>query len=183
MTRIPANTPVPENDGACRHLTGASFPDVELVSTSRAGVNLAGQSGLVVLYCYPRTGHPGRPSPEGWAQIPGALGCTPQACAFRDHYGEMADLGARVFGVSTQSPEDQREARERLNIPYELLSDEPLAFARALQLPTFSVDGATLHRRVTLIARDGRIEKVFYPVFPPDDHVYEVLDWLKAGIA
>jgi peroxiredoxin len=128
---------------------------------------------------YPRTGRPDRELPTGWNAIPGARGCTPQSCAFRDHHEELKRSGAaQVFGVSTQDTAYQREAAERLHLPFELLSDEKLEFARALKLPIFEVAGMTLIKRLTLIARAGVIEKVFYPVFPPDKNADDVLDWI-----
>jgi peroxiredoxin len=130
------------------------------------------------VYCYPRTGHPDQDPPTGWNEIPGARGCTPQSCAFRDHYRELQALGAQVFGLSTQDTNYQREAVERLHLPFELLSDEDLAFATALRLPTFTVDSIVLIKRLTLIIRDGRIEYVFYPVFPPDKNADEIVSWL-----
>jgi peroxiredoxin len=136
-----------------------------------------------VIYIYPRTGRPDQEAPTGWNEIPGARGCTPQSCAFRDHYEELRRAGAaQVFGLSTQDTAYQREAVERLHLPFELLSDEKLAFARALRLPTFEVDGMKLIKRITLIARDGAIVKVFYPVFPPDRNATDVLAWLAAAI-
>ena len=132
-----------------------------------------------VLYCYPRTGRPDREPPQGWNEIPGARGCTPQSCAFRDHFNELESLGAQVFGLSAQSTEDQKEAVQRLHLPFELLSDSELRFATALRLPTFQVASMTLIKRLTLILRDRKIEKVFYPVFPPDKNAGEVIDWLS----
>ncbi len=134
--------------------------------------------GRTVVYCYPRTGRPGENLPLGWDEIPGARGCTPQSCAFRDHHEELRSLGARVFGLSTQSTEYQREAAERLHLPFELLSDESLSFGRALGLPVFEAEGTTLIKRLTLIVNEGRIGKVFYPVFPPAENANEVIAWL-----
>jgi peroxiredoxin len=131
-----------------------------------------------VLYLYPRTGHPDRAVPDGWNEIPGARGCTPQSCAFRDHFNELKALGAGVFGLSTQSSEYQQEAARRLHLPFELLSDAELVFAKALRLPTFEVESMTLIKRLTLVIRDGQVEKVFYPVFPPDKNAEEVTRWL-----
>jgi peroxiredoxin len=175
---LPENLPVPIDDGACRHLTGLRLPSVALMSTAGRLVDLSKQAGRVVVYCYPRTGQPEVEPPAGWDEIPGARGCTPQACAFRDHYADLQRLDAQVFGLSTQATDYQREAAERLHLPFELLSDSALEFAHALQLPTFEVAGLTLIKRLTLIVRDGRIEKVFYPVFPPDKNAGEVIDWL-----
>ncbi|MDP2241499.1 MAG: peroxiredoxin [Burkholderiales bacterium] len=179
VNELPADLPVPVDDGACDHLKGMRLPAVMLASTGGRSVDLARLAGLTVVYVYPRTGRPDQALPTGWNAIPGARGCTPQSCAFRDHYQELRELGvANLFGLSTQDTAYQREAVERLHLPFELLSDEKLAFARALKLPTFAVDGMTLIKRLTLIARDGAIEKVFYPVFPPDASAGMVLAWL-----
>jgi peroxiredoxin len=176
---LPENLPVPVDDGACDHLSGVQLPSVPLPSTAGRVVDLAILRGISVVYCYPRTGRPDREPPVGWNEIPGARGCTPQSCAFRDHHAELQALGAKVFGLSTQSTEDQREAVQRLHLPFELLSDAELSFARSLRLPTFEVESVTLIKRLTLIVVDGRIEKVFYPVFPPDKNAGEVIDWLS----
>jgi peroxiredoxin len=176
---LPEGIPVPTDDGAADHLPGMRLPSVALRSTSEDAVDLSVLSGSTVVYCYPMTGRPDRELPEDWDEIPGARGCTPQACSFRDHHAELRDLGARVFGVSTQDTEYQREAVGRLHLPFELLSDDNLAFAKALGLPTFETDGMTLLKRLTLIIEDGRIEKVFYPVFPPGKNAEEVLSWLR----
>jgi HAD superfamily hydrolase (TIGR01509 family) len=173
--------PVPIDDGACRHLTGLSLPAIALPSTAGRVVDLSQQAGRMAVYCYPRTGQPGVEPPAGWDEIPGARGCTPQSCAFRDHYTELRQLDTQVFGLSTQATEYQREAVERLHLPFELLSDAALEFAHRLQLPTFEVDGVILIKRLTLIINDGRIEKVFYPVFPPDKNAEEVIRWLRAA--
>lgn len=175
---LPPDLPVPEDDGACDHLAGMRLPSVPLASTAGRAVDLAALSGTTVVYCYPRTGSPDRDPPSGWDQIPGARGCTPQSCAFRDHDRELRALGARVFGLSTQPTDYQQEAAERLHLPFELLSDAELAFAHALRLPTFTVDSMTLIKRLTVIVGDGRVEKVFYHVFPPDRNAEDVLEWL-----
>lgn len=180
--RLPADLPVPVDDGACDHLTGMRLPSIPLASTTGRRVDLAALPGWTVVYCYPRTGRPGQPLPTGWDEIPGARGCTPQSCAFRDHHHEFEALGARVFGLSTQDTGYQREAVERLRLPFELLSDAGLAFAEALRLPTFQVESMTLIRRLTLVVRDGTITKVFYPVFPPDRNAAEVLAWLSGAV-
>ena len=180
---VPKDLPVPVADGACDHLTGMRVPSVQLKSTAGRAVDLAGLTGRTVLYCYPRTGRPDVEPPQGWNEIPGARGCTPQSCAFRDHFGELKAHGAGVFGLSAQSTEYQKEAVERLHLPFELLSDSELGFATALRLPTFQVESMTLIKRLTLILRDGKIEKVFYPVFPPDENAEEILQWLFAAIA
>ena len=177
---LPRNLPVPEDDGAASHLPGASLPSLALPSTAGAEVDLREQSaGTLVLYVYPRTGKPGEPLPPGWDDIPGARGCTPQACSFRDHHAELEPLGARVLGLSAQSLADQHEFAERVGLPYPLLSDPELELGEALGLPTFEVAGMRLYKRITLIARDGEIAKVFYPVFPPDRNAADVLAYLK----
>jgi peroxiredoxin len=158
-------------------------PALSLPSTAGGEIGLAEAArGTLVLYCYPRTGRPDQPSPTGWNDIPGARGCTPQSCAFRDHYEEMRQLGVdAVYGLSTQDTAYQQEMVKRLEVPFEVLSDEHMAFARALRLPTFTVEGMTLLKRLTLIARAGRIEHVFYPVFPPDRNAGDVLAWLEGN--
>jgi peroxiredoxin len=175
---LPADLPVPVDDGACDHLPGMRLPSMPLASTDGDTVDLVALSGRTVVYCYPRTGEPDVAVPEGWNEIPGARGCTPQSCAYRDHYRELQALHARVYGLSTQTTAYQREAVDRLHLPFPLLSDQDLAFTGALQLPTFEFRGMTLIRRLTLVLRDGRIETVFYPVFPPDKDAERVLDLL-----
>ena len=182
LYELPENIAAPVDDGACNHLMGMRLPSVALTSTAGRVVELAGLPGCVVIYCYPRTGRPGVDPPQGWNEIPGARGCTPQACAFRDHYRELQRLGAQVFGLSTQDSDYQREAAARLHLPFELLSDTALEFAQRLRLPTFEIDGMRLIKRLTLIANDGQIEKVFYPVFPPDKNAEEVIGWLAQAL-
>ena len=176
---LPPDLPAPEDDGACDHLTGEPVPQLVL-SSSRGSVDLAELgAGLAVLYIYPRTGKPGVPVPDSWDAIPGARGCTPQSCAFRDHAAELAGLGARVAGLSAQPLEDQVEVAERLGLPYPVIADPQLRLGVALGLPTFDFDGATLYRRVTLVFESGRIVRVFYPVFPSDRNAQEVVTWLQ----
>lgn len=175
---LPDNLPVPVDDGACAHLPGMRLPAVPLVSTSGRLVDLSALPGTQVVYCYPRTGKPDVEPPAGWNEIPGARGCTPQSCAFRDRYHDLRTLGADVVGISTQTTEDQREAARRLRLPFELFSDADLQFTRALRLPTFQVDSIVCIKRLTLIIRDGFIETVFYPVFPPDKNAGDVVEWL-----
>ena len=179
LHELPKDLPVPVDDGACDHLPGIKLPSLPLMSTAGRIVDLATLRGRTVVYCYPRTGKPDEEPPKGWNEIPGARGCTPQSCAFRDHYEGLQALEARLFGLSAQSTGYQREAVRRLHLPFELLSDSELAFARALRLPTFQVESMTLIKRLTLIILDGRIEKVFYPVFPPDKNAQAVVDWLS----
>jgi peroxiredoxin len=177
---LPKDLPVPHDDGACDHLAGMKLPSIRLRSTGGRGVDLSSLRGTTIVYVYPRTGRPDQELPPGWNEIPGARGCTPQSCAFRDHYEELRRAGAsQVFGLSTQDTGYQRETADRLHLPFELLSDEKLEFARALNLPVFEVAGMTLIKRLALVVRDGAIEKVFYPVFPPDRNAGDVLDWLK----
>jgi peroxiredoxin len=180
LNQLPANLPRPKDDGGARHLKGMALPDLELPSTQNRRVNLSTVSApRIVIYAYPMTGRPDRQLPQGWDDIPGARGCTPETCGFRDHHKDLAKLRAEVFGVSTQDTAYQQEMVKRLEVPFEVLSDEQMAFARALKLPTFTVDGMTLLKRLTIVARSGRIEHVFYPVFPPDTHAEEVIAWLK----
>jgi peroxiredoxin len=180
VTELPPDLPRPVDDGACDHLPGMAMPAIRLPSTAGRLVDLGGLAApRTVIYCYPRTGRPGQPLPDGWDAIPGARGCTPQSCAFRDHHRELADLGAEVYGLSTQTTDYQREMAKRLHLPFEVLSDADFAFVDALRLPTFEVEGMRLVKRLTLIVRDQRIEHVFYPVFPPDQSADQVVSWLK----
>jgi peroxiredoxin len=181
VNQLPSDLPVPEDDGACDHLPGLPLPDLELAATDGASVNLTQLPDTSVVYIYPRTGRPDQDIPAGWNQIPGARGCTPQSCAFRDHYAELQELGAAVYGLSTQDSAYQCEAVERLHLPFPLLSDEHLEFATTMNLPTFEVEGMTLIKRITLIIRDGVVQKVFYPVFPPDANAENVLAWLRSN--
>jgi peroxiredoxin len=175
---LPPGLPVPVDDGACDHLPGLRFPSLGLPSTAERRVDLAALPGRTVVYFYPHTGRPDREPLPGWNEVPGARGCTPQSCAFRDHAAELRELGAAVYGVSTQDTEYQREAAERLHLPFELLSDERFELIDALRLPTFELAGLRFVQRITIILRDGSIEKAFYPVFPPDHNAVEVGRWL-----
>jgi len=181
---LPPNIPAPQDDGAARHLVGMALPDLVLPATSGSAVSLANLKGRTVVYVYPRTGVPGVANPDGWDQIPGARGCTPQSCSFRDHYAELKQLGvAQLFGLSTQDTTYQREAMERLHLPFAILSDEKLALTRALRLPTFTAAGMTLLKRMAWVIDDSRITKAFYPVFPPDKNAQDVIDWLRENPA
>jgi peroxiredoxin len=169
----------PQDDGATQHLMGAKLPSVPLAATDGGSIDLAALPGRSVVYAYPRTGRPGIPNPEGWDMIPGARGCSPQSCAFRDHFSELKALGVRhVFGLSTQDTGYQAEAAERLHLPFPLLSDEAEALTKALGLPSFEASGMTLLKRFTLIIDDGTITHVFYPIFPPDQNAGDVVTWL-----
>ena len=180
-TVLPDDLPAPQDDGATRHLTGARLPNIALAATDGSSVNLSRRTGRTVVYIYPRTGRPGQALPTGWDGIPGARGCTPQSCGFRDHFADLKRLGVnQLYGLSTQTTDYQREAVERLHLPFAILSDEQLAFTRALKLPTFTVDGMTLIARMAWVIDDGVITKVFYPVFPPDKSADEVVGWLRA---
>lgn len=176
---LPPNLPRPSDDGAADHLWGMRMPNISLRSTSQALITLSDAvPGRRVIYCYPRTGVPGEPLPENWDAIPGARGCTPQACNFRDHYPDLRQMGVEVFGLSTQSTEYQREMVHRLGLPFEVLSDSDFLLCDALRLPTFRVGGMRLLKRLTLIVKESYIEHVLYPVFPPNESAAEVLRWL-----
>jgi peroxiredoxin len=182
LLTLPENLPVPQDDGAARHLPGMKLPDLALAATDGSQVNLRRLKGRTVVYVYPRTGVPGQPLIEGWDAIPGARGCTPQSCGFRDHFAELRRAGVgQLYGLSTQDSDYQREVAERLRLPFALLSDEKFAFARALKLPTFAAGGMTLLKRLTLVIDDGVIRYVFYPVFPPDKSAAETLAWLSGA--
>jgi peroxiredoxin len=179
---LPPDLPVPIDDGACTHLQGSTTPPVRLRSSSGRLVDLAELRATVVIYVYPRIGAPDRPPPEGWDAIPGARGCTPQSCRFRDLATEFKSLGTQLFGLSTQPSTYQHDAAQRLQLPFELLSDDQLELTHAWALPTFTVDGDVLLKRLTLVIRDRAVVKVFYPVFPPTLNADEVLRWLKSEL-
>jgi peroxiredoxin len=172
---LPPNLPVPEDDGAADHLVGLELPELTLGS-SRGPVNLR---DLDVIYVYPRSGRPGVPMLPGWDETPGARGCTPQSCAFRDAHGELQALGVRVAGLSAQTLDDQQEFAERNRMPFPVIADPERRLGDAIRLPTFEIAGLTLYKRLTLVADGGRVVKVFYPVFPPDANAGDVLRWLR----
>ena len=179
---LPDDLPAPVDDGGADHLAGLALPEIELPATDGRAVSLAALAERTIVYAYPRTGRPGEPSlVDDWDLIPGARGCTPEACGFRDHHQDLAAAGAGVFALSSQSTAYQRELVERLGLPFPILSDERLELTEALRLPSFEVAGETLLRRLTLLIAEGRIEHVWYPVFPPDRHASEVLAWLRAN--
>ena len=172
----PPDLPVPEDDGAAAHLTGMEIPGLTLDS-SLGPVNLR---DLDLIYIYPRTGRPGRDAVPGWDRIPGARGCTPESCGFRDAVSDFEELSVRVAGLSAQTLDDQKEFAQRNRIPFPVIADPDRKLGAALRLPTFEVEGQVLYKRLTLVAEQGRIVKVFHPVFPPDQHAHEVLTWLKS---
>ena len=177
---LPEGLPVPQDDGGADHLRGMYMPRVELPATSGEILDMARFPGRTVLYVYPMTGRPDRALPDGWDEIPGARGCTPQSCSFRDHFQELKDLGvSQVYGLSTQDTDYQREAKERLHLPFELISDAAFKLGDIMRLPYFEVDGVRLFKRMALILDDARIRHVFYPVFPPDRNAGDVIAWLK----
>lgn len=181
LENLPIDLPVPVDDGACNHLLGISLPAISLPATDQTSISLAELAGRSVVFIYPRTGQPGKPAlVDDWDSIPGARGCTPQTCGYRDLAREFADLGYRVFGMSTQDPAYQLEMANRLNLPFPVLSDADLKLTRALSLPTFFATEQELIKRMAWIIEDGKIVKIFYPVFPPDKNASEVLTWVRA---
>ncbi len=179
LAEIPDNIPIPKDDGAADHLLHSRLPELTLRATNNELINIGKLAGIVVIYIYPMTGKPDTLLPCGWNEIAGARGCTPQSCGFRDHYSELQALNTSVFGLSVQETDYQLEAKERLHLPFELISDSKLLLKSTLNLPTFIVQGMELYKRITLIAKDGNIEKVFYPVFPPNENVDAVIKWLS----
>lgn len=178
LEKTPNNLPVPKDDGACDHLEGMKFPELEFNCTDGNIINISKQTGSLIIYIYPMTGQPNVPLPEGWDSIPGARGCTPQSCGFRDLHTELKKY-ATIYGLSTQSTEYQQEAKARLHLPFELLSDSNFLLKQKLSLPTFNLEEIERYKRMTLIIQDNVIKKVFYPVFPPDKNAEDVLNWLE----
>jgi peroxiredoxin len=179
LNQLPTDLPIPQDDGAANHLVGMRLPSISLSTTAAKQLNLGEVRGRLVIYCYPMTGQPNVALPDGWDQIPGARGCTPQSCSFRDHYQELRDLGADVVGLSVQSTEYQKEMADRLHLPFPVLSDVDYKLQQALRLPTFVAAGMTLLKRITLIVNDGVIEAIHYPIFPSDSDPAWVIDYLK----
>ena len=179
VNELPTDLPVPLDDGSTNHLKGMRLPKISLQATNGKRIDLADIKGRLVIYCYPMTGQPNVALPDGWDQIPGARGCTPQSCSFRDHYQELQALGAEVIGLSVQSTEYQKEMADRLHLPFPVVSDANYQFQKALNMPTFEAAGMTLLKRVTLIANNGVIEAVHYPIFPSDSDPARVMDYLK----
>jgi len=179
LTQLPSDLPIPEDDGSTDHLKGMKLPQVLLKATNGETINLGDIQGRLVIYCYPMTGQPDVALPDGWDQIPGARGCTPQSCSFRDHYQDLQALGAEVIGLSVQTTEYQKEMANRLHLPFPVVSDVDYQFQKALNMPTFVAGGMTLLKRVTLIVNNGVIEGVHYPIFPSDSDAAWVMDYLK----
>ena len=177
---MPENLPPPIDDGACNHLIGMKLPSIDLLATDGSTVNLSFKSNKVVIYCYPMTGQPGVPLPQNWDEIPGARGCTPQTCSYRDHHSELSNLGVDIFGLNAQTTEYQQEMANRLHLPFLVLSDAKFEFCEAMRLPTFNVEQMRLIKRVTMIVEDGIIKNVHYPVFPSDSDALWVLNCLSA---
>jgi peroxiredoxin len=180
LNQLPTDLPIPQDDGSTNHLKGLKLPNFSLNATNGKAINLADIKGKLVVYCYPMTGQPNVALPEGWDQIPGARGCTPQSCSFRDHYQELQELGAEVLALSVQPTEYQKEMVDRLHLPFQVVSDVNYQFQKALNLPTFVAAGMKLLKRVTLIANNGVIEAVHYPIFPSDSDPSWVIDYLKS---
>lgn len=179
LTKLPSDLPEPVDDGDCDHLPGTVMPDVTLPCTNNGTLNFRDIEVRTVIYIYPMTGRPDVELPVGWDEIPGARGCTPQSCGFRDHHEELKSLHTNVYGLSAQSRDYQREMQSRLHLPFEIVSDESLTLKKSLRLPTFFAAGMELYKRVTLIVENNKIAKVFYPIFPPDQNAVEVVDWLS----
>jgi peroxiredoxin len=178
LEQTPEDLPIPKDDGACDHLTGMKFPDIEFNCTDGSNVNISKQTGDTIIYIYPMTGQPNVALPEGWDAIPGARGCTPQSCSFRDRHDDLKKY-ATVYGLSTQSTEYQQEAKARLHLPFELLSDTNFLLKQRLSLPTFIFFEIERYKRITLIIQDNVIKKVFYPIFPPDNNAEDVFTWFE----
>lgn len=178
---LPDDLPIPIDDGACAHLPGIRLPSIPLATTSDNLINVGTLPGSVVLYFYPMTGRPDSPPMVGWNEIPGARGCTPQTCGFRDHHSELKKFATHIFGVSAQPIEDQKEAKNRLRLPFELINDGTFTLTKALRLPTFEYQGTAFIKRLTVVAEDGVIRKVFYPVFPPNRSAEDVIEWFGSG--
>lgn len=178
LTQLPDNLPVPIDDGACDHLEGMNFPSLLLRTTTDREVDLSQGKGVVIVFFYPMIGDPDSPPMADWNEIPGARGCTPQSCSYRDNFDQLTELGATVYGASSQAIEEQRAAVVRLSLPFELLNDSGFKLTDSLELPAFDYRNNKMIRRVTLIVIDGVIRKVFYPVFPPDQNVDNVIAWL-----
>lgn len=178
---LPANLPVPEDDGACAHLEGKSLPSLQLQTTSNRTIDLATLTQVpTIFFFYPRTGRPDEAAPMGWDEITGARGCTPQSCGYRDLHSEFQQLGFQVFGVSTQTTEFQQELVGRIHLPFEILSDAKFELADTLRLPTFVFAEMRLLKRMAWVCKQGKIIKVFYPVFPPDKNAASVLNWIRS---
>jgi len=180
LYQLPDDLPVPVDDGACDHLEGMLLPSLLLETSSGISLNLSDLKGIVVIFFYPMIGSPDSPPMGDWNEIPGARGCTPQTCSYRDSYQQLTDLGAKVFGASAQAIEEQCAAAVRLKLPFQLLNDSAFKLTESLKLPAFEYQGVKMIKRLTLVVVDGVIRKVFYPVFPPNENVDHVISWLNA---
>lgn len=180
LTGLPDGLPIPIDDGSTAHLVGMRLPNIKLESTSGSLVGLMDIQDRLVIYVYPLTGRPEVPLPEGWDEIPGARGCTPQACDFRNHYQQLQQLNTAVLGLSSQTTDYQLELKKRLHLPFDLLSDHSFQLKAAINLPVFKVGELLFYKRLTLIAEQNVIKKVFYPVFPPNQNAIQVIDWLNS---
>lgn len=180
LEQLPDDLPIPKDDGACDHLTGTELPDIKLNCTDGSTIKFSGLTAATVIYIYPMTGKPDTPLPTDWESFPGARGCTPQACSFRDSHDDLKAY-ANLYGLSSQTTDYQQEAKSRLHLPFELLSDTSLLLKEQLSLPTFTVEGIERYKRVTLIIKENIIKKVFYPVFPPDQNAADVLAWFETN--
>jgi peroxiredoxin len=179
LYQLPDDLPTPKDDGACNHLTGIKFPQIELICTNERSINPGKQAGYSVIYIYPMTGQPNVSLAEGWDSIPGARGCTPQSCSFRDSHNDLKKH-TTIYGLSSQNTAYQQEAKSRLQLPFELISDSDFLLKKALSLPTFIFDGIERYKRLTLIIQNNVIKKIFYPVFPPDKNAENILNWFES---
>tara|TARA_Y100000590_G_scaffold341913_1_gene390247 strand:+ start:278 stop:832 length:555 start_codon:yes stop_codon:yes gene_type:complete len=180
LNNFPSNLPIPKDDGACDHLINQAIPSISLFNQDGNLLELKRYDTFkIIIYCFPMTGHPDKPLPNNWNDIPGARGCTPQTCSFRDHYDDLIKLNSIPIGISSQSYEDLKEMTTRLKVPYDVLSDYKLTFTKSMNLPTFNIDNQVFIKRLTMIIENSIIKKVFYPIFPPDLHINEVINWLS----
>ncbi|VAW52529.1 Alkyl hydroperoxide reductase subunit C-like protein [hydrothermal vent metagenome] len=179
LYQLPEGLPVPVDDGACNHLEGAPFPSMLITVTPHATYDFSKEKGINIIFFYPMIGHPDSLPMTGWNEIPGARGCTPQALSYKNYFRQITKLGVRLFGASSQALKEQNDAIDRLKLPFELINDSSFLLSNALKLPTFQFNEIKMIKRLTLVVVDGVIKKVFYPVFPPNKNVDDVIVWLK----